>query len=142
MTLRAEFDFSGVAAQLDKITKAAKAATRPVAQAGAQVFYEEVRARVPMSAKPHKSGTKFYTPGNLRRAIYQAYAQDESSAEASYYCVSWSEYHAFYGQFLEFGTAKMAAQPFLRPDYDAARSKAIAAMQAAMAEQLKKALPT
>ena len=43
---------------------------------------------------------------------------------------------------LEFGTAKMAAQPFLRPAYDAARSKAIAAMQAAMAEQLKKALPT
>ena len=30
MTLRAEFDFSGVAAQLDKITKAAKAATRTV----------------------------------------------------------------------------------------------------------------
>ena len=54
-----------------------------VAQAGAQVLYEEVRARVPMSAKPHKSGKKVYTPGNLRRAIYQAYAQDESSAEAS-----------------------------------------------------------
>ena len=142
MTLRAEFDFSGVAAQLDKITKAAQAATRPVAQAGAQVFYEEVRARVPMSAKPHKSGTKFYTPGNLRRAIYQAYAQDESSAEASYYRVSWNKSNAFYGQFLEFGTAKMAAQPFLRPAYDAARSKAIAAMQATMAEQLKKALPT
>ena len=120
MTLRAEFDFSGVAAQLDKITKAAKAATRPVAQAGAQVLYEEVRARVPMSAKPHKSGKKVYTPGNLRGAIYQAYAQDESSAEASYYRVSWNKSNAFYGQFLEFGTAKMAAQPFLRPAYDAA----------------------
>ena len=36
----------------------------------------------------------------------------------------------------------MAAQPFLRPAYDAALSKAIASMQAAMAEQLKKALPT
>ena len=56
--------------------------------------------------------------------------------------MSWNKSNAFYGQFLEFGTAKMAAQPFLRPAYDAARSKAIAAMQAVMAEQLKKALPT
>ena len=94
------------------------------AQAAAQVFYDGVVANV------DALGT---VTGNLRRAIYQAYAQDESSAEASYYCVSWSEYHAFYGQFPEFGTAKMAAQPFLRPAYDAARSKAIAAMRAELA---------
>jgi HK97 gp10 family phage protein len=138
MTLRAEFDFTALGAQLDNITKAAQAATRPVAQAGAQVFHDEVRARVPMSAKPHKSGKKVYTPGNLRRAIYQAYMQDESNAEASYYRVSWNKANAFYGNFLEHGTAKMAAQPFIRPGYDAARNKAVAAMQAEMAKQLLK----
>lgn len=141
MSLSVSLDLSGITAQLNQLTKKAEQAVRPVAQAGAQVLYEEIRARVPMSAKPHKSGKKLYTPGNLRRAIYQAYAQDESGADSAYYRISWNKANAFYGQFLEFGTAKMAAQPFLRPGYDAARSRAIKAMQDKAAELIGKELP-
>lgn len=133
-----EFDFSKIAAKLDNLTKAAEEAARPAAQAGAEVFYQEVKQRVPVSAKPHKSGKKTYSPGTLRKAIYQAFADKESGDGKAMYRVSWNKTHAFYGRFVEFGTSKMAAKPFLRPAYDAARAKAVKAVQERMAAELKK----
>ena len=134
------FDFSKIAAKLDNITKAAEKATRPAAQAGAQVFYDEVKQRVPISAKPHKSGKKTYNPGTLRKAIYQAFADKESGKDKAMYRVSFNKTHAFYGRFVEFGTSKMAAKPFIRPAYDAARAKALQAVQERMAAEVKKAI--
>lgn len=134
------FDFSKLSKGLDQITKAAEAATRPAAQAGAQVFYDEMRARVPMSAKPHKSGKQTYNPGTLRKAIYQAFADKESGDGKSSYRISWNKKDAFYGRFLEFGTSKMAAKPFLRPAYDAVRGQATRAVKTRMREEIKKAL--
>lgn len=133
------FDFSKLAAKLDNITQAAEKAVRPAAQSGAQVFYDEVKQRVPMSAKPHKSGKKTYNPGTLRKAIYQAFADKESGDGKALYRISWNKTHAFYGRFVEFGTSKMAAKPFLRPAYDAARAKAVKAVQERMAAEVKKA---
>ena len=133
------FDFSKLAAKLDSITKAAEESVRPAAQAGAQVFYDEVRQRVPVSAKPHKSGKKTYNPGTLRRAVYQAFANKESGDGKAMYRISWNKTHAFYGRFVEFGTSKMAAKPFLRPAYDAARARALQAAKERMATEVKKA---
>lgn len=133
------FDFSKLAAKLDNITKAAEKAVRPAAQDGAQVFYDEVKQRVPVSAKPHKSGKKTYNPGTLRKAIYQAFADKESGDGKAMYRISFNKTHAFYGRFVEFGTSKMAAKPFIRPAYDAARAKALRAVQDRMAEEVKKA---
>ena len=132
------FDFSKLAAKLDNITSVAEKAVRPAAQSGAQVFYDEVKQRVPLSAKPHKSGKKTYNPGTLRKAIYQAFADKESGGGKAVYRLSWNKTHAFYGRFVEFGTSKMAAKPFLRPAYDAARAKALKAVQERMAVELKK----
>lgn len=134
------FDFSKLAAKLDRITQAAEKATRPAAQSGAQIFYDEVRARVPVSAKPHKSGKKTYNPGTLRRAVYQAFAERESGDGKAMYRISFNKTHAFYGRFVEFGTSKMAAKPFLRPAYDAARARALQAVQERMASEVKKAI--
>ena len=138
--LSLEFDFSKIAAKLDSITKAAEEGTRPAAQAGAQVFYDEVKQRVPVSAKPHKSGKKTYNPGTLRKAIYQAFADKESGQGSAKYRISWNKTHAFYGRFVEFGTSKMAATPFLRPASDAARARALKAVQERMAAEVKKAI--
>ena len=134
------FDFSKIAAKLDNIAKAAKEGARPAAQAGAEVFYQEVKQRVPMSAKPHKSGKKTYNPGTLRRAVYQAFAERESGDGRAMYRVSFNKTHAFYGRFVEFGTSKMAAKPFIRPAYDAARAKALQAAQDRMNAEVQKAL--
>lgn len=138
--ISASFDFSKIAAKLDKITQAAGKAMRPAAQAGAQVFYDEVRQRVPVSAAPHKSGKKTYNPGTLRKAIYQAFADKESGDGRAMYRVSWNKTHAFYGRFLEFGTSKMAAKPFLRPAFDAAQAKALDAVKQRMQAEVSKAL--
>ena len=137
-----DFDFSKLSAKLDSITKAAEKAVRPAAQAGAQVFYDAVREHVPVSAKPHstKGKRQTYNPGTLRAAVYQAYAQKDSGEGKASYRISWNKTHAFYGRFVEFGTSKMAAQPFLRPAYDAARRQALQAAQARMAAEVKKAL--
>lgn len=135
-----QFDFSKLNAKLDSITKAAEDAARPAAQAGAEVFYNEVRQRVPQSAAPHKSGKKIYSPGTLRRAIYQAYADKESGQGKARYRISWNKSHAFYGRFVEFGTSKTAAKPFLRPAYDAVRARALQAAKARMESELRKAL--
>lgn len=134
------FDFSKIAAKLDSITKAATDGVRPSAQAGAQVFYDEVKQRVPVSAKAHKSGKKTYSPGTLRKAIYQAFADKESGGGKAMYRISFNKTHAFYGRFVEFGTSKMAAKPFLRPAYDAARARALKAVQERMAAEVKKAI--
>lgn len=136
-----EFDFSKIAAKLDIITKAAKEGVRPAAQAGAQVFYEEVKQRVPVSAKAHstKGKKQTFTPGTLRKAIYQAFADKESGDGKASYRISWNKSHAFYGRFVEFGTSRMAAKPFLRPAYDAARAKALQAVQERMAAEVNKA---
>ena len=135
------FDFSKLTAKLDNITKAAEKATRPAAQAGAQVFYEEVKQRVPVSAKAHstKGKKQTFTPGTLRKAIYQAFADKESGDGKASYRISWNKSHAFYGRFVEFGTSRMAAKPFLRPAYDAARAKALQAVQERMAAEVRKA---
>lgn len=138
--ISASFNLSGINARLDRLNAAAKDSTRKAAQAGAQVYHDELRARVPVSAKPHKSGKKTYDPGTLRRAIYQAFVEDESGPGQSTYRVSWNKSHAFYGRFLEYGTSKMAAKPFLRPGYDAARPRAISAVQAVMRSEVEKEL--
>ena len=135
------FDFSKIAAKLDGITKAAEQGVRPAAQAGAEVFYQEVKQRVPVSAKAHstKGKKQTFTPGTLRKAIYQAFADKESGDGKASYRISWNKSHAFYGRFVEFGTSRMAAKPFLRPAYDAARAKALQAVQERMAEEVNKA---
>ena len=135
------FDFSKIAAKLDNITKAAEEGARPAAQAGAQVFYEEVKQRVPVSAKAHstKGKKQTFTPGTLRKAIYQAFADKESGKDKASYRISWNHKEAPYGYMVEYGTSNAPAKPFLRPAYDAARAKALQAVQERMAVEVRKA---
>lgn len=132
-------DVSAINAQLDALAKSAKDATRPAAQAGAQVLYEEVLRRVPVSDQEHSTKGKKHTfkPGNLRAAIYQAFVQDESGPGRATYRISWNKRKAFYGHFVEHGTSRMAARPFLRPAFDAMEQKALSAANALLAEQIK-----
>lgn len=137
-----EFDFSSIAAKLDKVTEAAQEAVRPAAQAGAQVFYDEVKLRAPESAKAHSTKNKklTYQPGNLKKAIYQAFADKQSTDDRAVYRISWNKDKAFYGRFIEFGTSRMPARPFLRPAFDAMQSRAVEAVEAKMFERLKEAI--
>jgi len=46
---------------------------------------------------------------------------------------------AYYGQFVEFGTAKMPARPYLRPAFDQDKERAVEAIKSRIAARLKKA---
>lgn len=67
-------------------------------------------------------------PGNLRKNIARKRLKGRKYAELTggeaYVGVSWQG-DAYYGRFLEFGTANMAARPFLRPAFDARSGEAL-----------------
>ena len=67
--------------------------------------------------------------------------QDESGQGRATYRISWNKRKAFYGHFVEHGTSRMAARPFLRPSFDAMEQKALSAARAVMAEQIKGGAP-
>lgn len=116
------FDAAGINGQLDELLQAAGDATRPAAQAGAQVFYRAVLS----NAQIHRHS------GKLASAIYQVYSADNSvMGEKAVYHVSWNARKAPHGHLLEHGTSRMAALPFVRPAFDAVQQQGL---QAAVAE--------
>ncbi|MGV7210499.1 HK97-gp10 family putative phage morphogenesis protein [Oxalobacteraceae bacterium A2-2] len=114
------------------------------AAAMAKVMQTEAQHLAPSSTKEHwfygtqfkKTGKKYlFQPGNLRRAIYRVYSREKSSLTVQTYRVSWNHTKAPYGYMVEFGTARAAAHPFMRPAV-ARMPDAIAAGKAAITEKL------
>ena len=137
-----KFDDAGLLAKLDKFAADLQAAARPAAQAGSQVLYDEVKLRAPMSTKSHgyKGNPNIYQPGNLKASIYQVFSKTNSVNGKQVYQISYNQKKAFYGRFLEFGTAKLAAQPFIRPSYESKKSVALEASKAKYLELAKEAI--
>lgn len=137
--IRVAFNPASLNAQLDQLQARVADAVRPAAQAGAQVLYDEVRLNAPRSEKAHftKGKAQSYQPGNLQRAIYQAYSTESSrDGKTAVYSISWNKSKAFYGRFVEFGTARMPAHSFLRRAYEAKKAEALQAAQSEFAQRL------
>ena len=101
-------------AEVDKL----HAATRPAAQAGAQIIYERARLEAPVSADSHYfyiRGKKYgpYAPGTLRDSIYQVFSKDNSYKDVSTYHISFNKTEAPYGFIVHNGTSRTAAHPFI-----------------------------
>ena len=143
LMLTFQFNFRKLQEKLDRLVKIVAQGARPAAQAGAQVFYDEVRQRASMvggeDAHSAPGTAPFVQSGKLRDAIYQAYVDKESGYLNAVYRISWNKKQAPHGHLLENGTSRMAARPFLRPSYDAVRSEAIRAVNARLKEEIKKA---
>ena len=143
-------DASAALAGLDALAEKATAAIRHAAQAGAQVFYNEVKLNVGKIGK---------VTGNLDASIYQVYSKDNSTPTSATYHISWNTRKAPHGHLVEFGhiqtrkvylgkdgkwyTSKerlpepkqVAARPFIRPAYAAKEREALeAARQTLVAE--------
>jgi HK97 gp10 family phage protein len=138
-----KFDADKAFAALDNLSETATKAARPAAQAGAQVFYDEVNSNVARIKKK---------TGNLASSIYQVYSKDNSDEKRATYHISWNARKAPHGHLVEYGhimtrkayigsdgnwyTSKVllaspkqvAAKPFIRPAYD---SKAQVALEVA-----------
>ena len=130
--------------KMDRIAKATQENARVSAKAGADVLYQEVLDRVPVSKKEHstKGKKQTYQPGNLKRAIYRAYMDKDSGNGVAKYRISWNKTDAFYGLFVEneYGNSRRPATPFLRPAYDAKESEAVRAANKAFLDGLRKVI--
>ncbi len=133
-----KMDTSGFVSALRKKAGEIQAATRPAAQAGAQVIYDQARLNVPVSKSAHffygtsyrKTGKKyFFSPGNLRNSIYQVYSKSNSGDNKATYHISWNHTKAPYGFMVEFGTSRAPAHPFLGPAIHDKQDVAAAAMK-------------
>lgn len=116
--MNVQFDIAGFRAQLHKTAEKINAATRPAAQAGAQVIYDAARVLAPQSQKRHyfyirKKKYGPYAPGNLRDSIYQAFSKDRSGPSKATYHVSWNRDKAPYGHMVELGTSRAPAHSFI-----------------------------
>ena len=135
-------DVSALNAFVDKVARAGVTSARPAAQAGAQVFYDEVNVNV------SRIGRK---TGNLASSIYQVFSKDNSTETKATYHISWNARKAPHGHLIEYGhlqtrkayigsdgkwysskiklaePKQIAARPFIRPAYE---SKAVDALEA------------
>jgi HK97 gp10 family phage protein len=135
-----KFDTSALADGLDALGAAAEANSRPAAQAGAQVLYDEVVQRAPVAKAPVKRKGKTIQPGALRRSIYQVFSADNSGQKRATYHVSWNAKKAPHGHLVEFGTSRAPAHPFLRPAFDAKIGEALKAANDRWAQETGKVI--
>ncbi|WP_455275134.1 HK97-gp10 family putative phage morphogenesis protein [Ralstonia thomasii] len=116
---------------------ASESVLRQAAVAGARVIFDEVKLRAPVGARVYENAESGRPPGFLRDHILIAYDKEESvDGKLATYIVTWSR-EAFYGRFLEYGTSKMAAQPFLRPAYEAKKTAAAEAVDNVIQKKVK-----
>ena len=129
----------GLRAKVDKL----HAATRPAAQAGAQIIYERARLEAPVSADSHYfyiRGKKYgpYAPGNLRDSIYQVFSKDNSYKDVSTYHISFNKSEAPYGFIVHNGTSRTPAHPFISKAVVETRSQVRQAIKARYLEEVNK----
>jgi len=144
--LKIKIDTKGFKQALDEKKASIHAATRPAAQAGAQIIYDLARLYVPVSRKGHwfygtsykKTGQKYwFDSGSLERSIYQVYSKDNSDESKSTYHVSWNAKEAPYAWMVEFGTSRAKAQPFMGPAIAKGGREAAKAMKARFIAEVK-----
>ena len=140
-------NITGLDAAIDAIKLKAEKAIRPAAQAGAQVFYDAVKATAPVSKEGHwfhgssfkSSGQKYwFESGSLKNAIYQVYSKDSSSKTNAEYQVAWNHRKVPYGFMVVLGTkGGVKGNDFIGKARLTVQQRAIIAMTAEFEARMK-----
>lgn len=101
---------------------AARRALRKGMRAGANIVRDEARAKVAVDT------------GHLKRQIR---TRERSDRDGNMRFAVEVPRGAFYGRFLEYGTSKMAAKPFLRPAAEAKTEAAVTTMRDALSAAIE-----
>jgi HK97 gp10 family phage protein len=121
--IQVQFKLDGdkkLAENLKKINRTAQGrALREAAKQGAEVIVQEAKRRAPVDT------------GTLRDSIRSKFVKRRSDSVTVEIGPGPKGY---YGYFLEFGTSKMAARPFLRPAMDECNQRAAEETQHTMVE--------
>jgi len=118
--LKAKFDEGNIAKSLSRFEKSisTEILISGVA-AGARIIYNEVKANAAKHEgtirpkPPFTKGTKPAEP--LNESIYRTLSKERSVNGVQVYHVGVNRQKAPHGMFLEFGTSKQPARPFIRP---------------------------
>lgn len=146
-SLNIKADTSDLQAYLRNLEVNMRKAARPIAQAGAQVLYDEAKRLAPVGERAFhyfygtswkKYGTKYrFERGSLQGSVYQVYSDAASIGPRATYHVSYNWREAPYAGFVEWGTSKMPSHSFI---FKAAINKydeAIKAMMDKAVEELQ-----
>ena len=143
-------------AQLDRALRElpqriANRGLRASVYAGAKVIRDEARSRAPKAAQ--SLGPKQPPPGTLKRSVIMKHIRELSGGgrQTFYVLVRHGKkfrnqgkrgnlsQDAWYWRFVEFGTVKMSARPFLRPAFDMKKNDALTAIKTRLAERIEQA---
>lgn len=131
-------------------------ATRPAAQAGAQVIYDaaKVNASTLKSEREHyfygtatkalppgkKKAAAYgpYQPGTLYNSIYQVFSKSNSYKDVSTYHISFNREKAPYGFMVELGTSRAPAHSFIGKAVIETRAQVREAIKARYIEEVNK----
>lgn len=113
---------------------------RAGAVAGMRKVLARAKATVPVGTVAHKTYKgRIVAPGFASRSLRVKGTVSRDKTRA--YALLGVRPEAFYAvQFIELGTAKMPARPWLRPAFEASQDVAVAALRDAMVKRLEKIL--
>lgn len=92
------------------------------AAAGARVMHGELTIRT----RPPKMGRK---TGNLQNAVYRTLSRSRSTNDVKSYHIGVNKKKAPHWHFLEYGTSRQPARPYIRPTFDTKVNTAITTMR-------------
>lgn len=145
--INSNLDFGGLldlSQELEVLSKAeSRQVLRKAVRAGAQVVRDEIEARAPVKTgklarnivvSSGRAPAGEAVAGVRIRGVNPAGTNSDTTTKAN------NRNNAFYWRFVELGTSKMAAHPFVRPAYDARQEEASQAAFAEMAHAIDEVL--
>ncbi len=144
--LQFDFDTKSIDDQLAALVTKAQRAARLGAKAGAEVYYDAVKAQAPVSENAHwfhgssfkSTGQKYwFESGSLKGAVYQ-YFQRDSDLNNTTYHVAWNHRAVPYGFMAAAGTSRgVKGNDFLGNARKSAQARAVEAMLAEFDRAMK-----
>ena len=144
---------------LDQLAKALRELPQRVARnglraavyAGAKVIRDEAKLQAPVATG--NLGPNQPPPGTLKRSVIMKQIPELSGAQKQTFFVTvrhGKKYRkqgkkgnlsqdAWYWRFVEFGTVKMSARPFLRPAFEMKKHEAVTAIKTRLAQRIEQA---
>lgn len=132
--------------------RVARNGLRGAVYAGAKVIRDEAKLKAPVATAP--LGADQPPQGTLKRSIIMKQVPELSSEQKQTFFVTvrhGKKYRkqgkngnlsqdAWYWRFVEFGTVKMTARPFLRPAFEGKKYEAVDAIKNRLAERIEQAV--
>ena len=132
--------------------RVARNGLRGAVYAGAKVIRDEAKLKAPVAMAP--LGADQPPQGTLKRSIIMKQVPELSSEQKQTFFVTvrhGKKYRkqgkngnlsqdAWYWRFVEFGTVKMTARPFLRPAFEGKKYEAVDAIKNRLAERIEQAV--